>query len=376
MKKYKLQTKAIANGTELWMGIDAHMDSFQVTVLDREKIMFRGRIEANQKNVVALAQRMPNCKVHAVYEAGPTGYQLLRWLEAESISAFITAPSMVPTRGGDRVKTDKRDSLRLAENLRGGQLKPILERSDENYHDRELLRTRQQLLEHRSDACRQIRSKLLFHGIVPPGDLGKTWSKAFLEWLESSPTGNRPLDVSLEALAGTYRDLTRRIDHLDAEIKEMSETETYHDNVAIVKSIPGVGVWTAMCLLVELYKPQDFDNEGALAHYIGLTPSEFSTGEQVRRGRITRTGNERVRAALVEASWRVKRQDPELQAFYERISKTNNRGPKRAIVAVARKLAVRIRAMLRDGQVYRLPPKEEARALAEPGGVVQDSIAN
>lgn len=217
----------------------------------------------------------------------------------------MTAPSLVPVQSGNRVKTDRRDSVKLAELLRAGLLRPVSELSEKTYQDRELLRTREQLMQHRSDICRQIKSKLLYHGVDLPEGLRPTWSKAFLEWLASGPTGLFALDISFAALVRSYRDLTGQIEQLTVVIERLAQSEAYRQRVELLRTVKGMGVLTAMVILVELEDLDRFESEDLLASFLGLVPGEHSTGERTRKGHITRTGNKRVRTALVETSWRL-----------------------------------------------------------------------
>lgn len=356
---YRLKVQEIARNTTLWMGMDVHKESWAITIVDQERIVYQGACEAKPTHLEALLQRCPGCEITAVYEAGATGYKLVKWLRALGCEAFMTAPSLVPTQSGNRVKNDRRDSVKLAELLRAGLLRSVAELSQKTYEDRELLRTREQLMDHRSDICRQIKSKLLYHSVELPDGLRPTWSKTFLHWLESAPTGSKALDACFSALVHSYRDLTVRIEALTETIEQLAESDAYSERVKLVCSIKGIGVLTAICILVELEDLNRFGSLEKLASFLGLIPGEHSTGERTRKGHITRTGNKRVRTALVEASWRVIRYDAELRRFYQRLRDVNKRGSKRAIVAVARKLSGRIRAMLRDGEHYRYPAEAQ-----------------
>ncbi len=243
---YKLKAREIARNGRVWMGIDAHKESWTFTIVDRERIVHQGSCESKRVHLESLVERLPGCAIEVVYEAGPTGYKLVTWLRELGCEAFMTAPSLVPIQRGNRVKTDRRDSVKLAELLRAGLLKPVLELSEKTYQDRELLRTREQLIRHRSDICRQIKSKLLFHGVELPDELGAKWSKRFLGWLASSPTGCRALDVCLAVLVRSYRDLTSQIQELISEIEQVAQSETYAERVALLCTIKGIGVLTAM----------------------------------------------------------------------------------------------------------------------------------
>lgn len=355
----KKRRKAVARDQTVWMGIDDHKDNFVVAILDDEQVIHREKLPKGKEHVDGLFERLPECKVWAAYEAGPTGYQMLRWLDDNGAEAGICAPLLVPTREGDDIKTDRRDALQLAKSLRGQMLEFIHDLGDQGYEDRELVRTRKQVVQQRADVCKQIRSKLMFHGVELPENLeGSSWSEAFLEWLSSKPSGRLGIDSSLETFVQIYRDLSERIDKLDADIRELAKSERYVEDVERLTTAPGVGVLTAMTFLVELGDISRFDNCEEFAAFLGLVPSESSTGETIRRGGLVRGGNRRVRTALVEASWQAIRYDDGLQEVYERIKRGHGQGAHRiAIVAVARRLALGLRAILRDEEGWRSPPK-------------------
>ena len=358
--------KVIARDTEVWLGIDDHKSSMHVTVLDSEDLVFRTSLPAEEKHIEALLERLPGCTVRATYEAGPTGYRLLRWLRERGCEAFITPPSMVPTANDGRVKTDKRSSYDLAVALRAGMLKQVYDLNDEDYADRELVRTREQLVEHRGDIQRQIKSKLLYHRVEVPDGISTNWSKAFVQWLEEPNTGQSNLDTSLKALVAVWKQLTEAVNEITNEVRKQSKTEKYAERVKLLDSIRGVGVLTAMIVLTEI---QDFDrfvSEKEFAAYLGLVPRENSSGQTVYKGRITGAGNRRVRTALIESSWTLKRYDKELARFFERVCSGKKEGRNKANVAVARKLSARIRAMMLKLEAYEYPTdsKDECEAAA------------
>jgi transposase len=354
-KVYKLNEKEIAREKEVYVGLDEHKLTWDITVMDQEEILHQQNYPREKKHLVGLIKRLPKCKIHAAYEAGPTGYQTLQWLRELGCEAFMTPPSLIPVQLGERVKTDRRSSQKLAELLRVGMLKSVHDLKPDEYENRELVRTREQLIEHRSDISRQIKSKLLFHGIEKPKDLGEDWSNMYLVWLENGPSGKKTLDKSIGSLIQIYKDIQNQVRNLDEEIRALAKTKEYVDSFNILHSTKGVGVLTAMTILLEIPRMAErFVDECELGKYVGLVPWEKSTGETICKGGITRTGNRHVRRILVEASWTVIRYDKNLGAVYERISKSRPKaGGKVAIVAVARRLLIRMRAMLRDKELDR-----------------------
>jgi transposase len=176
------------------------------------------------------------------------------------------------------------------------------------------------------------------------------WSQVYFENLRRIRFGNSWMQESFNRLLEQYEFLTGLIDKQTRILKNLAKIPLYSKRVKIITSIPGVGVITAMEILLELQDVSRFRRADQLAAYVGLTPSQYTTGDKVRMGRITGIGKDSVRAALVEASWWLIRKDKTMRNKYENIKARS--GGKRAIVAVARNLLLRIRRMILDGQLY------------------------
>lgn len=199
---------------------------------------------------------------------------------------------------------------------------------------------------------RQIKSLLLFHGIHSPYEEGpQIWTKSFVKWLRSIH-GDQYIVHSLNILIELYEYLTQQVKQLTEEVIKFSGTEKYAHRIQLLTSIPGIGVLSAIEILVELQDVSRFRSAAQLSAFMGVTPSQYSSGERVRMGSITHLGNHRVRRLLVESSWTLIRKDPLLYRVYESIKK--RRGAKRAIIAISRKLIIRIRRILLDGQPYKI----------------------
>jgi len=262
----------------------------------------------------------------------------------------VVPPSLIPIESGNKVKTDKRDSRKLAKLLEGNMLKKVYVLSEEDRADRELLRTRRQVLEHRNDVARQIKSKLLFYGIRSPFSARGRWTKPYLRWVKGLLFEREGLKTSFQSLMELYEYLSAQMVKMNRKVMELSRSEKYLDKVRLLRSVPGIGILIGMEILVELQDMERFKRADELASYIGLTPSEFSTGQYVRQGRITRCGNKRVRTCLVESSWILITKDPLMRFKYNRLKAM--KGAKRAIIAIARKLIIRIRRILLNKEAY------------------------
>jgi transposase len=229
-------------------------------------------------------------------------------------------------------------------------LKRVYVLNEEDRVDRELLRTRRQIVEHRNDVARQIKSKLLFYGIASPFSPRHGWSQNYLQWLKGLDLRRGVLKACFESLIELYEYLTDQLMKMNQRVKELSQGSKYRKRVRLLRTVPGIGTLIAMEILVELQDMERFKRPDELASYIGLTPSEFSTGQYIRQGRITRCGNKRVRTCLVESGWILIQKDPLMRESYHQLKQF--KGAKRAIIAIARKLIIRIRRILLNNEPY------------------------
>lgn len=335
------------------IGIDMHKRSWHITALANGEIVLTVTLSKPNYDTFkkVLSQFKGNC-VRIVYEAGPGGFNLYDQLTAEGIDCIVTPPSLIPTQSGSRVKTDKKDSLKLAKLLESNMLKKVWVLAPEERAHRQLVRTRRQIVDHRSDVMRQIKSLLLFHGIEIPFSSRQQWTGPFVRWLHEVDLGNEYLNRSLKILVELFDYLSVEKKKLTHEVVELGREEKYAQRIKLLKTIPGIGCLSAMEILVELQDITRFQTADEIAAYLGLTPSQYSSGEYVRMGHITHAGNDRVRTTLVESSWILIGKDPHMRSKYEDIK--HRRGGKRAIVAVARNLSIRIRRMLLDLVPYQI----------------------
>jgi transposase len=252
---------------------------------------------------------------------------------------------------GNRVKTDKRDSRKLAKLLESNMLKKVYVLTEEDRADRELTRTRRQLLEHRGDVMRQIKSKLLFYGIKSPfSHKRESWSKRYVKWLRELTFEHEVLKVPFESLIDLYEYLTSQVMKISKQVVALSRSDKYRHKIKLLRSVPGIGILIGMELLVELADMERFKTAEEIASYMGLTPSEYSSGQHVRQGRITRCGNKRARTCLVESSWHLIVKDPLMRFKYLKLK--TRKGAKKAIIAIARNLIMRIRRILLHDEPY------------------------
>jgi transposase len=196
----------------------------------------------------------------------------------------------------------------------------------------------------------QIRSFLEFHHLVMPAEIKTKWSRGFVEWLSTMDLKGTPggeyLRRSLDALLRMYRELSEEVEALKKEIGEMGKSKRYARAATVLQSTPGIGALTAMTVLTEVPGIDQFPTSQQFTSYLGLTPSEHSSSETQHRGHITKAGNTHIRGILVESCWMWISKDKGAYTTYRRIAR--RREPKRAIVAMARRLATKIYWQLRS----------------------------
>jgi transposase len=340
-------------GKTVSVGIDMHKISWRITALvEGDTILAITLASPSYEAFRKIISRFKGNHLRIVYEAGPGGFDLYDKLTEDGIECVVTPPSLIPTESGNKVKTDKKDSYKLARLLESNMLKAVWVLSPEERAHRQLVRTRRQIVNHRSDVMRQIKSLLLFNSVDIPFKSTQHWRGPFMNWLLKLDLGYEPLNRSLKALVDLFNYLSTEKKSVTKDVLELAKEEKYAKRVELLESIPGIGILSAMEILLELQDITRFKTADELAAYLGLTPSQYSSGEHIRMGHITHAGNTRARTTLVESSWLLIGKDPEMKRKYQRIKE--KRGGKRAIVAVARNLSGRIRRMLLDQVPYEL----------------------
>jgi transposase len=347
-------TDFIARNYDIFGGLDVDKKSMAVTFRDHGIMRKSFRLPYSASQLLSYTrQHFAGQRVAFVYEAGPTGFGLHDELTAASHACLVVSPSMVPTVQRKRVKTNRLDSLKLAEGLRGGQLRGIHVPAPGYRELRHLVQLRDtQVGQLRATKCR-IKSLLLYEGIPFPAANGK-WSAPALRELEALPcnaTVRFKLDQLIDALqfhflaAAKVQKQIRYFCQNDPELRRC---------ISFLVSLPGVGTITATHTLARLGDWRQIKDVRQIAGFLGLVSSEHSTGDKENRGEITRIGDSRLRNKLIQCAWTAIRKDPELRAFYRRIYERQPKkvAARKAIVAVARKLTTRMYAVLKEQRPF------------------------
>jgi transposase len=354
---------------DVFSGLDVDKRSISVTFTDHDRFLKSLRMPYSAEHLLNhVRKHFPNKKVAFVYEAGPTGYGLYDGIVAQGYPCLIAAPSMIPKAPGQRVKTNRLDSRSLSENLRGGQLKSIHVPSPLYRELRHLTQLRDVLVSELAGMKQRIKSLLLFEGIeFPPAPAGSQWSfmvKDKLRKLPCSGTVRFKLDQLLDSLEFNEKQVLKAIREIRRYCQndpELSQCMKY------LMTLPGIGWITASQLLARIGDWRELNNIRQLGGFLGLVPTEHSTGERTDRGSITRTGDERLRSKLIQASWSAIRQDGELREFFRTVYRKHPReiASRVAIVAVARKLSVRIAVVLKKQRPYEVREKVHSAPLTQ-----------
>lgn len=339
----------LSKDSTIYVGIDVHKRSWHVTVRTYDVELWKGSIVGAWEGLEKVLGRYEGYRIEAVYEAGFSGFWLYDRIVAWGAECIVTPPSLILSDYGNRVKTDKLDSSKLAFHLSRRLLKRVWVPDVEARGHRQVIRRRRQLVGDRVRLQCRIKSELSCFGIEVPERRGR-WSETFVASLWRLRIGDRWQTESFQRLLMEYQEVNGLIAAQTLLLKELSLTERYCKPVELLCSVPGIGLITAMEFLLEIGDVTRFANGRKLAAYVGLTPSQYSSGDKIRLGSITRIGKSHLRAGLIEVSWLLIRRDEGMAARYRQFK--SRCGARRAIVAIARKLLLCLRRMLLDRCAY------------------------
>jgi len=343
---------------DVFAGLDVHKKSIAATFLEQTGEIKQVNMPYNTERLFKFVQNhYPDKRIAFVYESGPTGFNLYDIIVSRGHFCMVTAPSQVPRIPGKHIKTDRIDSEKLSMNLRGGQLKGIIVPSPVYRELRQLVHLRDTFKKQAVATKARIKSLLLLNGIpFPNQDKENSWTRNIISHLKKLSC-SEPLRFNLNKLLSS-------LDFFSTNIIETTRTIRFYcknnpiisKNIGYLMSIPGIGFITASQIIARIGDPQHLKSYDQIGAFVGLVPREYSSGDNVRRGAITRTGNTSLRNKLIQCAWSTIRKDPELKAFYDNIYRRNKNdyGAKKAITAVARKLTTRIFAVLTEQRNYEL----------------------
>lgn len=341
----------VAQDRKVVIGADVHTGKHVVTAKTGADTYDRTQhLHPSKAAWKTYLEKFPGCDMRVVYEAGPNGFNLYDWIgelraeEGIPVHAVVVPPAQVPKAPGKRaVKTDKRDSRSLIQALELKSFEPVVAPHKAHREERQVVRTRQALKKMETQLKNQIHGIIKFFDIPRPD--GNAWTR---RWVEALKTNTRQTDATghLWAAAASLLEILAsvggEIGVLEKRMKkQIVEKGACGENARKLKKLIGIGDIAAATIATEVADFAAFRNSEAFASYVGVVPGESSSGDRVQRGRITRVGNSRLRRIFVECAWMWIRYDPEARKRYYRIVGGKDKRKYIAIVALARRLAVK-----------------------------------
>ena len=339
--------------TQFRVGVDVHKKSYSLALLREDGARLTWTGPARAETLLDPVQRF-NLHIKAiVYEAGPTGFSLARRLEAAGLRVKVVAPSRVPRPVRAGAKCDRLDGIKLAEYADNRGVQSIAVPTESEEAERSLLRRRHALANGRRRCKQRIKAHLLYLGVSAPEGLD--------HWSQSAVTALRGLRLKPSARL-TLESLLRELDFHNEELRqvegqllELLTSGSQRERLYWLRTVPGVGFLTASTYVLELFRPERFNNARQVASYLGLAPMVRHSGDRKPRGKITPVGQSRLRSLLIEASWVWKSRDAYAGQLYNRFLSQMGIAQK-AIVAVARRLAIILWRLSIEQRCYRRQP--------------------
>jgi transposase len=290
----------------LYVGLDVHKESIAVAYAPEDRgaeIVSLGAVGTRQCDIDKLIRKLQSkgAALVFVYEAGPCGYWLYRYLTRKGLSCHVVAPSLIPRKPGDRVKTDRRDAMALARAMRSGDLTSIYVPDVEDEAVRDLSRGREDAMRDLKATKHRLKAFLLRQDIRYEGRA--TWTAAHLRWLAEVVCPTPTQQIVFQEYVRAVTEQTERLGRLEGALHEAVKSWRLYPVVQAIQALRGIELTGAVILIAEVGDLTRFDTPRQLMSYLGLTPSEYSSGERRRQGGITKAGNGHARRALVEGAW-------------------------------------------------------------------------
>ena len=313
------------NNSTLYVGLDVHKESITIAyAINSEPVELMGKMGTTPTDIERLCKRLlsKSSRVIIVYEAGPCGYGLYRRLVKFGFECMVCAPSLIPKKPGERVKTDRRDVIRLVRSLRAGDLSAVYVPGVEDEAFRDLARAWASAREDLRHARQRLKSFLLVHGIHYVGRAD--WGPAHRRWLSKYSFESPWRQLAFDEHRRTIEDRLAQCERLESALREAVTEWRLYPVVEALQAMRGIQFITAVGLISELGDLTRFEHPRQLMAWFGITPSEHSSGGSRHQGSITKTGNSYARKLLVEAAWSYRhpaRISPAIQKRQEKLSK-------------------------------------------------------
>jgi transposase len=334
---------------KIFIGIDVHKKNYFVTAVVDNNVIKRDTIPGDPNYLVAyLKKNFKNEDCYSAYEAGFSGFGLHYCLMSNGINNIVVHPASIEIASRERVKTDKRDSKKIAIQLASGRLKSVFVPDKQREDFRLITRLKETLVNDRAKKAIQLKSLLFYLGKTKFDDNSKISNRQIEKILLLEFTPEQYFAV--KNFCDEWLHLTKKIQKINIELAKQARQDKSLES--FYRSAPGIGPTSARILANEIGDMKQFANERKLFSYTGLTPREHSSGEHIRLGHISRQGKPVLRKILVQAAWKSVKVDKNLNDVFLRIKL--KAGPKRAIVGIARRLIGRIRSCIKNNKLYEI----------------------
>jgi transposase len=348
--------------TVKFIGMDVHKKTITIAITDegrQNQPRVYGTITNDLDALDKFCRKMvsTSTQLHFVYEAGPCGYSIYRHLTQKGFACMVAAPSMIPKKSGDRIKNDSRDAVMLARLHRAGDLTAVFVPDAQDEAMRDLSRARGDAVIVTKKAKQRLKGFLLRNRVIFAGR--SQWSKAYFNWLANIAMPHPAQQVALQEYIDAVHEGLHRVDRLTDQIRQMVAGWRLASMVKALQAARGVSLVVAVTVLAELGDLGRFKKPSQLMAYLGLVPSEHSSGPNIRRGGITKTGNGHVRKALVEAAWAYR-----MQARVSRVLRKRQQGVPQKVCRIAWKAQIRLCARFRRLAAKGKPKQKVVTAIA------------
>ena len=309
-----------------FVGLDVHADTIAVAVADPDGMVRSvGVIPNRPESIRKLVKRLgPPDQLRACYEAGPTGYVIYWQLTALGVRCEVVAPTLVPVKAGDRVKTDRRDALKLARSYRAGDLTPVWVPDAAHEALRDVVRAREAAKKDQLRARHRLGKFLLRHGRRPPTGITR-WTQRYLEWVKRVRFTEAAQEATLLDYLHEVDHMAARLERLEDALDEAVQTAPAPMRVVIdaLQALRGIAHVSAATIVAELGQVSRFARPSQLMSYSGTVPSEYSSGPRTRRGGMAKTGNAHLRRIVIEAAWAYRHRPARGRALLKRQQRTS-----------------------------------------------------
>ncbi len=339
-------------GETIYSGVDVHKKNWKVNIRTADMELENYNQDPDPASLVKhLKTRYPGAMYKIAYEAGFSGFWACRNFREDGVDCIVVNAADIPSSDKDKKqKNDTVDARKIARELSKNNLQSVYIPTVENQNFRDLVRTRQQMVNDQTRCKNRIRQKLMFNNIKVDEEKEKYWTIAFINALEVYDYKNDWLQQSILSMIDHLKETRKQVLKLTTAVRKLSQSDIFKNKVDLLRSIPGIGLINAMVILTEIMDISRFPTLDQLCNYVGFVPSTHDTGDKKSNNGITQRCNYRLRTALIESCWSLIRKDPAMLMKYSQYCKRMEKN--KAIIKIGKHLLSRIKYVLVNNTKY------------------------